>query len=82
MRERLAELIAEASGGEITVADILKADCSLPALGVTSLAYLRLIDAIEEELGVDIDLDEDPERMDTLDGLVEYITERQARASS
>ncbi|MBO3751363.1 acyl carrier protein [Streptosporangiaceae bacterium NEAU-GS5] len=73
LRERVAELVSVASGGDLAVPDILAADCTLPALGVTSLTYIRLIDAIEDEFGVDLDLVTDPGAIDTLDGLVTYI---------
>ncbi|MCC5581183.1 MULTISPECIES: acyl carrier protein [Microtetraspora] len=72
LRERLAELVSQASDGELAVADILAADSGLPALGVTSLTYLRLIDAIESEFGCDIDLD--GPFLDTLDGLADHLT--------
>jgi acyl carrier protein len=61
LRERVAELVSTASGGDLAVADI------------HSLTYIRLIDAIEDEFGVDLDLVTDPGAIDTLDGLVAYI---------
>ncbi len=78
LRERVAELVSTASGGDLAVAEILAADCSLPALGVTSLTYIRLIDAIEDEFGVDLDLVSDPSAIDTLDGLVAYVEKNRA----
>lgn len=78
LRERLAELISQACDGDPGVAEILAADRTLPALGVTSLAYLRLIDALEVEF--DIELDPDPASLDTLDGLARYIAERSTAA--
>lgn len=71
MRERLAALIAEASDGEVTAAQVLEADCSLTALGLTSLGYIRLIDAIEDTFGVDVDFDGSH---DTLDALVDHLS--------
>ncbi|MEV4461208.1 phosphopantetheine-binding protein [Microbispora sp. NPDC004025] len=71
LRERVAELVSKASGGDLAVADILAADCSLPALGLTSIAYLRLIDLLETEFDCDVDLDGG--HLNTLDGLVEHI---------
>ncbi|GAA4081619.1 phosphopantetheine-binding protein [Nonomuraea sp. NPDC050663] len=68
LRERIAELVSQASGGELEAAEVLAADCPLPALGVTSLVYIRLLDAIELEYGVD--LDAEAGWLDTLDGLV------------
>ncbi|MEU8194077.1 phosphopantetheine-binding protein [Microbispora amethystogenes] len=71
LRERLAELVSKASGGDLAAADVLAADCSLPALGLNSLAYLRLIDMVETEFGCDVDLDGG--YLDTLDGLAGHI---------
>ncbi|WP_066937567.1 acyl carrier protein [Microtetraspora fusca] len=76
LRERLAELVSRASGGELAAADVLASDRSLPALGVTSLVYLRLIDAIEVEFGCDVDLD--GPFLDTLDGLADHLANRLA----
>ncbi len=55
LRERIAELISEATGGEVSAADVL-AGGSMIALGVDSLGLLRLVDAIELEYGVEIEL--------------------------
>lgn len=74
MRRRVAEMVSQAGDGALTVEEILDADVSLPALGVTSLAYLRLIDAIEAEFGFDVELDG---HLDTLDGLVAHLEGRQ-----
>ncbi|WP_169946184.1 acyl carrier protein [Microbispora sp. H11081] len=74
MRERVAELVSKASGGDLVTADILAADCTLPALGLTSIAYLRLIDLLEVEFDCELDLDGG--HLDTLDGLVEHIAEQ------
>lgn len=71
LRERLAELVSKASGGDLAAADVLAADCSLPALGLNSLAYLRLIDMVETEFDCDVDLDGG--YLDTLDGLAGHI---------
>jgi acyl carrier protein len=71
LRERVAALVAEASDGELTTAEVLAADCSLTALGLTSLGYIRLIDAIEEDFGLDLEIDVG---LDTLDGLVEHLS--------
>jgi acyl carrier protein len=55
----LAELVAGVSDGEVTAAQILAAPLSFAALGVTSLAQLRLIDEVERAFDVVIDFPED-----------------------
>jgi acyl carrier protein len=55
----LAELVAGVSDGEVTAAEVLAAPLPFSALGVTSLAQLRLIDEVERAFDIDIDYPED-----------------------
>ncbi|BCJ62211.1 acyl carrier protein [Micromonospora endophytica] len=71
-RERIAELVAEATAGEVSAADVL-AGGSLVALGVDSLGLLRLVDAIELEYGVEVELNVAGRPVDTLDDLVALL---------
>ncbi|WP_405140786.1 phosphopantetheine-binding protein [Sphaerisporangium sp. NBC_01403] len=73
MRRRVAGMVAVASDGEISVEEVLRSGGSFTALGVTSLTTLRLLDAIEEELGVEIDLGGDVDFLDGLDSLAGHI---------
>ena len=61
----MAAMVAQASGGELTAAGVA-------ALGLTSLGHIRLIDAIEDEFGVDIEFDG---HLDSLDDLVGYVSD-------
>jgi acyl carrier protein len=70
LRQRLADLVATATGGEVESAEVMAGQFTLPALGVTSVAYLRLIDAVEREFGVELD---PARRMGTLDDLVAQV---------
>ncbi len=63
--ERLAQLVAAASDGQVTAAEALAAGVPLSALGFTSLFQLRLVDAVEREFQVTIDLS--PEGLAALD---------------
>jgi acyl carrier protein len=76
LRERLAEMVAAASDGEVPADEALGDGASLRALGLSSLGYLRLIDAIESEFGVDVDLAGDPASLDTLDGIAGQLAAR------
>jgi len=76
LREDLARLVAEASEGQVSADEALAGDATLPALGVSSLVYLRLIDAVETEYGVSLDLDGDLSYLDTLDGLARHLAEQ------
>ncbi|GAA0922279.1 hypothetical protein GCM10009557_91690 [Virgisporangium ochraceum] len=72
VREQLATLVEAASDGTITATDALVTGRSLGALGLTSLGYLRLADAVELEFGVELDLGA-AVAVDTLDGIVAQI---------
>ncbi|MCC5575151.1 acyl carrier protein [Microtetraspora sp. AC03309] len=74
LKERLAELVSESCDGEITTAEALEATVPLPYLGVTSLAQMRLIDALEREYGVEIDLGGDVAFLDSVDGLAAWVS--------
>jgi acyl carrier protein len=74
LRRLLAELVAEASDGEIRSEDVLAAAVPLPAIGVTSLTQIRLIDAIEDRWGIEVDAD--PSVVNDLDALAGYLTAR------
>ena len=73
LRDHLIRLVVESSGGTVSRADLDAAGGSLTALGYGSLAYMRLIDAIENELGVYVDPDADPHALSTVDKLVEFV---------
>ncbi|MCK2215702.1 acyl carrier protein [Actinomadura sp. ATCC 31491] len=60
LERRLAELIAEVSEGAVGAEEALAGEHSLSALGLTSLARIRLVDAIEDVFGVDVDLGAGP----------------------
>jgi acyl carrier protein len=71
VKERLAGLIAKASEGTVTPDKVLGHQGELSKLGLTSLAQMRVVDAIENEFGVEFDLErEDLTYLDSLDGMV------------
>lgn len=70
LRERLAEMISKATDGEVDPAEVLAGHARLADLGVTSLAQLRLLDAIESEFGVALD----PAALASLDALAEHLS--------
>ncbi len=74
LRQRLAELISQATSGAIPVSEAM-AGSSLRALGLDSLSALRLIDAIDLEYGVEIDIG-GALGPDSLDDVVTNIVDR------
>lgn len=71
-RAWLARTISECCDGAISAEEVLAADCTLAALGVGSLALVRLIDVIEGELGVFVELDGETWFRD-LDSMTAYL---------
>jgi acyl carrier protein len=76
MKERLAELVSESCDGQLTPAEVLAASVPLSYLGVTSLAQMRLIDAVEREYDVEIDLGGDVSFLDSVGGLADWLAAR------
>ena len=66
----LADLVAGVSDGHVTAAEVLAAPASFAALGVNSLAQLRLIDEVETVFDVLID---SPENVGGLQSLAECL---------
>ncbi|WP_051732019.1 phosphopantetheine-binding protein [Kitasatospora phosalacinea] len=73
LRLRLAESVARACDGAVGASEVLASTESLAALGVGSLALLRLADAVEEEFGVLLDLGDGALHADGFDGLVAQL---------
>jgi acyl carrier protein len=75
IKERLAELVAESSDGAITAEQALAGGVPLTDLGLSSLSRMRLIDAVEDEYGVEIELDDTGwDLVDNLDNLATHLT--------
>ncbi|TMR91445.1 acyl carrier protein [Nonomuraea basaltis] len=74
LERMLADMVADVSGGEISAEEALAGDHSLPALGLTSLAWIRLVDAIEDAFGVDVDLGGDLSAFEHVDALAAHLS--------
>jgi acyl carrier protein len=72
LRRTLFRLVVEAGEDVFTEQD-LTPDTSLRSLGYSSLSYMRLIDAIENEFGVWIDPSLEAEGLDTVAGLATVV---------
>ncbi|GAA4046775.1 acyl carrier protein [Nonomuraea soli] len=74
IKQRLAELVAEASDNAVTAQEALDSAVPLSALGLTSIGQMRLVDAIEAEFGVEVELTDDGLAMlDDLDRLAAFV---------
>jgi acyl carrier protein len=74
----IANLVEHASDGMISATEALKPDTDLQERGLTSLAFLQLVDAVENELGVYVDLEEDLRFMRTVAGISRYVEAQRA----
>jgi len=75
LRSTIVRIVLESGEGEITESDLAAADWSLTAVGYTSLSYIRMIDAVENELGVYLDPEAETERFATIDGIIGLVVE-------
>ena len=73
MESVIAGLVEQASDGLISATEALKPDTDLQERGLTSLAFLQLVDAVENELGVYVDLEQDIQFMRTVAGITRYV---------
>jgi acyl carrier protein len=72
-RARIVRIVLDSAEGDLTERDLATAEGSLPRVGYSSLAYIRMIDTVENEFGVYLD----PEEIDgfaTIDDLADLIT--------
>jgi acyl carrier protein len=74
LRPSIVRIVCDSAEGDLTESVLAEAGGSLPAVGYSSLATIRMIDAIENELGVYLEPEEP--RLSTLDGIVELVAER------
>ncbi|MFC5007692.1 MbtH family protein [Dactylosporangium cerinum] len=78
IRAWLTGAVSEVSDGLLTPAEVGAAGCSFIAMGVSSLATVRLVDAVEVEYDVTVDFTR--HALDDLDSLTDFIaTERLGR---
>lgn len=75
LRVWLAGALSTACDGEISAREILGSDSSFVAMGITSIATIRLVDAIEAELDIMIDFGGDTWFLQDLDALTTYLTD-------
>ncbi|GAA4193485.1 hypothetical protein GCM10022252_36460 [Streptosporangium oxazolinicum] len=75
LRLWLAGALSTACDGELSAQEILDSDNSFVAMGITSIATIRLVDLIEAELDVMIDFGGDTWFLQDLDALTAYLTD-------
>jgi len=73
IRSRIVAAVLDSAEGDLTEQDLAAADWSLAGVSYSSLAYIRMIDTVENELGVYLDPEEESERFATIDGIVDLV---------
>jgi acyl carrier protein len=72
----VAQLIEQAAGSTVAAADALASDVPLFDLGLDSLGWLRLIDAIEAAYQVELDLSGTDLRRVTFGEIIDQLAAR------
>lgn len=71
---RVLEIVLESAEGGLTATELEEASGSLRAVGYSSLAYIRMLDRLDNELGAYID-PEETGTLSTLDEIVAMVSE-------
>ncbi|GAB2666183.1 acyl carrier protein [Nocardia goodfellowii] len=69
----VAELVATATDGTIDAETAHRSEHTFAEAGMTSLSFLRLVDALEITYGIEIDLENDLDSMRTAALIVGYL---------
>ncbi len=73
LRAKLIALAVESGDGNFSEQDVTAAQGSLRSLNYSSLSYMRLIDAVENELGVYLDPEADNALFENIESLTELV---------
>ncbi|GLH98151.1 acyl carrier protein [Phytohabitans aurantiacus] len=73
LRQSVATLISEATAGAVPATEALAGGVALYDLGLDSLGWLRLIDAVESAYGVELDLGTTDLRSLTIDQIIAHL---------
>ncbi|WP_280261316.1 acyl carrier protein [Nocardia abscessus] len=69
----VADLVAAATDGTVDAHTAQRSEQTFADAGMTSLAFLRLVDALEIRYGVEIDLENDLDHLRTVAAIVAYL---------
>jgi len=73
LQNEIAALVERATDGLISATEALDPDTDLQERGMSSLGFLQLVDAIENTMGVYVDLEQDITFMRTVAGIAGYV---------
>ncbi|MBF6194319.1 MULTISPECIES: acyl carrier protein [Nocardia] len=69
----VADLVATATDGTLDADSAQRSEQTFAEAGMTSLSFLRLVDALEIRYGVEIDLENDLDHLRTVAAIVAYL---------
>lgn len=80
--KRVERLVSMASGRRIREDALARHDADLRLIGLDSLGYLNLLEALERSFGVVIDLEQEADHsfLHTIDNIVSFVLSRRAQA--
>ncbi|MBF6338070.1 acyl carrier protein [Nocardia abscessus] len=73
LTKAVADLVATATDGTVDADTAQRSEQTFADAGMTSLAFLRLVDALEIRYGVEIDLENDLDHLRTVAAIVAYL---------
>ncbi|MBF6352951.1 acyl carrier protein [Nocardia higoensis] len=73
LTKAVAQMVAKATDGTVDAETAQRSEQTFADAGMTSLAFLRLVDALEIRYGVEIDLENDLDHMRTVTAIVAYL---------
>jgi acyl carrier protein len=69
----ISTLVINASNGAVSMEELEKAGGSLLLLSYNSVAYVNLIVLLEEQFGISIDPDIDPDQLTSIDKINQFV---------
>lgn len=73
--EKVTTIILSSAEGTLDRDELKATGGSLASVGYSSLAYIRMLDMVENELGVYLDPELDSAQLETVDGIVSLVCE-------
>lgn len=73
LRSKILDLAIAAGDGSVSADELAAANYSLRDVGYSSLSYMRLIDSIENEVGVYLDPEAPIEHYETIDTVTALV---------
>lgn len=82
MKSKVERLVCIATGDSIREDDLRQAGGSLRDVGLDSIGFMNLLEALERSFGVVIDPEEDPDHLLSVDSIVEFLADQLGQPAS